>query len=186
MRTIRALVLTVLAALAALGPWTTGPASANTTGLDGTWSCTVPAGYVHDAIASGCGGSGVTFRLLTPATGRWSCAVPDAWTYDALDSSLGGKPYGPCQLGASKGSATRLLAPVDGAWVCAPPKAGVWTYDRISTTPVLSGCSAYGGNYHLRTPATGLWACTIPAGFTSSSTTASTDCRGYSHLLRRL
>ncbi|MEV7169180.1 hypothetical protein AB0O18_05755 [Streptomyces sp. NPDC093224] len=177
-------LLTLLFGVLALAPGS--PAWGRTAGLGGTWSCTVPAGYVWDSISNGCSNS-IQYRLQTPADGKWSCKVPDAWTYDAIDDTLSGEPYGPCQLGASKGKATRLAAPVDGRWVCELPRQGVWTYDRISSSPVLSGCSVYGGNFYLRKPVTGLWACTVPAGFTRAQTSGSTTtCRGPQYLLRQL
>ncbi|WDZ86414.1 hypothetical protein [Micromonospora cathayae] len=65
--------------------------------LDGTWSCSVPSGYVWDWVqnTSACGASPYQYRLRTPVNGLWACTIPFGWTYDSIRSTTlcGSSPY---------------------------------------------------------------------------------------------
>ncbi|MCH0559815.1 hypothetical protein I3F55_24430, partial [Streptomyces sp. MUM 16J] len=64
-----------------------------------------------------------------------------------------------------------------------------FTYDRADRR--LNTCSAqgWGQSYHLRTPKSGLWACTVPSGFSYDQSyrrlnTCNPEGWGYSFRLR--
>ena len=162
-----ALAVTSLAAGLAVAPTT-----AHAVAVEGSWSCTVPSGWVWSAVRSDASCSGkISHRLTRPAEGNWVCRIPIAWSYDDLSSD---PLYGPCQLGFSRGKAVHSVIPRAGRTVCELPKNNKWAYYGTSSDPSRTACRLGGANgvtgITLITPATNVWACNVPAGFTYTQT----------------
>ncbi|WP_405015823.1 hypothetical protein OHV05_00985 [Kitasatospora sp. NBC_00070] len=167
-----------LAAVTALllAGFTVAPAgSAHAAGLDGTWACSVPAGYTYDQVqqtrqcSGGAGWTSTVFRLRTPAEGVLSCTPVDGFVYDNV--TLGSA----CAQTGPQAPGYRLRTPVDGLTACGV-KPG-WTYDLITYTTACSTTSGVPATtYRNRVPVNGLWACWAPAGWTYTATTSTFDC----------
>jgi hypothetical protein len=66
-------------------------ATARPASLDGTWACSVPAGYTFDSVTatSACATSGVAtmVRLRVPVNGLWACTVPPGFTFSQTQAT---------------------------------------------------------------------------------------------------
>ncbi|WP_344441190.1 hypothetical protein [Kitasatospora nipponensis] len=171
-----------LAAAAAvlLANFAVAPAdSAHAAGLDGSWACSVPAGYTYDQVqqtrqcSGGSSWTSTVFHLRTPAEGVMSCTPVDGFVYDYV--SLGSA----CAQIGPQAASYRLRTPVDGLTACSV-KPG-WTYDLVTYTTACSTTSGVTATtYRNRVPVNGLWACWAPTGWTYTATTSTFDCSLYS------
>ncbi|HEY0639316.1 MAG TPA: S8 family peptidase [Pseudonocardiaceae bacterium] len=134
-----------------------------TQNLDGTWACSVPAGYTYErtqnSLNSQCNPSGwaTQYLLRSPADGIWVCTVPTGWTYERTSSNL--------NVCYHSGFATSYLirAPRDGIWTCSVPSG--YTWERVSNNLNVCYHSGFATSYLIRVPVVGLWACSVPSGW---------------------
>ncbi len=136
-----------------------------TENLDGTWACSVPAGYTYDQVQNQlnvCNPSGFanSYRLRAPADNIYTCTVPSGFTYDRVVNNL--------NVCSPSGFANsyNIRAPADNIYTCSVPSG--FTYDRVVNNLNVCSASGFANSYHIRVPVVGLWACTVPAGFTYS------------------
>jgi hypothetical protein len=188
----RASLLVAAAATALVSSLAMIPTSASAAGLDGTWSCTIPSKHVWSAIRSDSScPDGLSKLLALPAEGKWVCKLPTPWTYDTLERET---THGPCQLGASRGTSYHLITPRAGRIACELPKNNIWTYNGVSTNTNTTACRLGGGatGIVLVTPATNVWGCVVPTGFTYTQSQLNTGgnpnpCLGmFIYLLKKL
>ena len=146
----------------------TGTASfswAITQNLDGTYACSVPAGYTWDQVVSQLGvcsptGFANSYRLRSPADGIYVCSVPSGFVWDQVVNNL--------SVCSPSGFANsyRLRAPGDAFYACAVPAGHTW--DRVVNNLSVCSPSGFANSYHVRVPAEGLWACSVPSGWSYS------------------
>jgi hypothetical protein len=106
--------------------------------LDGTWACSVPAGYTYDAVSNQLGvcnptGFAYSYRLRIPRDNIWVCSVP-TYTYDAVSNQL--SVCNPSGFAYSY----HMRVPVNGLWACTIPPG--FTYSATSNQ--LSVCNPNG------------------------------------------
>lgn len=135
--------------------------------LDGTWACSVPAGYTWDQVQNQlnvCNPSGFAFsyHLRRPANGIWVCSVPSGFTWDQVTNNL--NVCSPSNFAFSY----HLRTPGDNFWVCSVPSGFTW--DQVTNNLNVCSPSNFAFSYHIRVPVVGLWACSVPPGFTFSQT----------------
>lgn len=154
-RTAIAIGVTILAAgmvmisqsAANAGPATIDGKDGSVDSLHGTWSCTVPSGYVYSSVqhASSCPW-GYRYLLMDPVaydlTGQYACSVPSGFTYSYVQITNN------C---AASGSSYqyRLLDPVrhnlTGQYACSVPPGYTYSASRVG-----NNCSEPGSSYEYR------------------------------------
>ncbi|MFF2548816.1 hypothetical protein ACFVUY_40520 [Kitasatospora sp. NPDC058063] len=156
------------------------PAKATTTGLDGSWACEVPAGYVYDQVSMNrsCSGGGSwnspQFHLRTPYDGLTACRSTPGFVYDNITWGLACS-----QISGVQSNQYHLRKPVDGLVACMGTPEFTYDYLVWGTACNLTTGGGQSNAFHLRKPYSGLWACDVPYGFTYSTTTQNTDCSTY-------
>ena len=133
-----------------------------TQNLDGTYACSVPAGYTWDQVVSQynvCAPFAYanSYRLRSPADGVSVCSVPSGWVWDQVVNQL--NMCSPSNFANSY----RLRAPADNIQVCSVPSG--YTWDRVVNQLNMCSHSNFANSYNIRVPVVGLWACSVPAGF---------------------
>jgi subtilisin family serine protease len=134
-----------------------------TQNLDGTWMCSVPAGYTYDQVVNQLnvcvpGYFANSYRIRTPVDTLWACSVPAGFIHDQVVNQL--NVCSPSNFANSY----RLRTPGDNFYACSVP-AG-YTYDRVVNQLNVCSPSNFANSYNIRVPAVGLWACSVPAGWT--------------------
>jgi hypothetical protein len=78
------------ALLAALTVVLAPSGQAKAAGLDGVWSCSIPAGYTWDSTQTSysCNTLGnKIYHVRIPADGLWACSIPAGYTWDSAQTS---------------------------------------------------------------------------------------------------
>jgi hypothetical protein len=116
--------------------------------LDGTWACSVPAGYVWDQVANNLGvcsptGFAPSYHLRLPVDGLWACTTnAPGFVWDQVANNL--SVCSPNNFAFSY----RLRVPVNGLWACSVP-AG-FTYDQVANNLSVCSPNGFANSYHLR------------------------------------
>lgn len=137
-----------------------------TNNLDGTWACSIPAGYTWDRVISQlnvCSPSGFanSYHLRAPANNIYVCSVPSGYVWDRVQNQL--------NVCSPSGFANsyHMRVPSDNIYVCSIPSSG-FTWDRVQNQLNICSPSGFANSYNIRVPVVGLWACSVPSGWTYS------------------
>src|SRR6266566_2746336 len=147
-RHLRRILLIVVSAITMFGV-SAAPTSAQPArpaSLDGTWACSVLAGYTYDEVINQlavCNPTGLaySYRLRTAGDNKWLCAVPAGYTYDEVTNQL--DICNPSGLAYSY----RMRLPVNGLWACTVPPG--FTYSQVMIQLDICDPSGLANSYRL-------------------------------------
>ena len=140
-------ILTVLGLVTAFGFVSPSPSPAHaevgTVVVDGSWACSVPAGYTYDYAdrRPECGMQ-LGYRIRVPVDGLWACLTVGNFTHDYAYKTWTCHPSNPNQA-----TMYHLRTPFDGLWACTVPPGFRYdtSYSTVSCYP-----PNYALMYHLR------------------------------------
>ncbi|MBO4205557.1 S8 family serine peptidase [Micromonospora echinofusca] len=117
-----------------------------TENLDGTWACSVPAGYTWDRVTNDlnrCNPSGwaYTYHLRAPADNITVCSVPSGYTWDRVTNDL--SVCSPSNFAYSY----HLRVPAVGLWACSVPSG--WSYSQTMNQLSVCSPSNFANSYRL-------------------------------------
>ncbi len=119
-----------------------------TENLDGTWACSVPAGYTYDRVVNELntcvpGSFANRYHIRAPQDNIYVCAIPaSGFTYDRVVNQLN-----VCSP-SSFANSYNIRVPVTGLWACSVPPG--FTYTQVANQLNVCSPSSFANSYLLR------------------------------------